>query len=297
MDPGFEPRLSRTRVFVQNHCIVLPRSSEEQKNQVSQVQSSAAADSEVRLGRQDFAFSAEEPELDPKGNESPSRVLIREVKWIDFTKFPATKPDSYKIVNTTPTISHILVHLSHFQKVKAPSKSTTNTLTLSSMALCISINLTSCHPAHPFSSLPSYILNPFSECFSHLLPCLVPEFAWKLCFHCCYLKVVGFFLSLTPCPCHTTRRWDGYVPCFPWPLPNHFIPFSFNPSSLEVYFIRLCPTSSGLPPSPVHPVSPFLLMTFSVFSFPSIAAILGYFRTPMAYPSNTLAACSSASSR
>ena len=80
MDPGFEPRLSRTRVFVQNHCIVLPRSSEEQKNQVSQVQSSAAADSEVRLGRQDFAFSAEEPELDPKGNESPSRVLIREVK-------------------------------------------------------------------------------------------------------------------------------------------------------------------------------------------------------------------------
>lgn len=53
---------------------MLPRSSEEQKNKsvgFGQAQSSAAADSEVRLGRQVFAFSEEEPELDPKGDESP----------------------------------------------------------------------------------------------------------------------------------------------------------------------------------------------------------------------------------
>lgn len=54
-----------------NLCTVLPENSEKQKKkkQVSQVQSNAA-DSEGRLGRQDFVLSAEEPELDPEGSES-----------------------------------------------------------------------------------------------------------------------------------------------------------------------------------------------------------------------------------
>ena len=72
MEPGFEPRLSRTIVFVLNLCTVLPENSEKQKKkkQVSQVQSNAAADPEGRLGRQDFVLSGEEPELDPEGSES-----------------------------------------------------------------------------------------------------------------------------------------------------------------------------------------------------------------------------------
>ena len=70
MEPGFEPRLSRTIVFVLNLCTVLPENSEKQNKQkknkqVSQVQSNAAADPEGRLGRQDFVLSGEEPELDP----------------------------------------------------------------------------------------------------------------------------------------------------------------------------------------------------------------------------------------
>lgn len=71
MEPGFEPRLCRTIVFVLNLCTVLPENSENQKKkQVSQVQSNAAADPEGRLGRQDFVLSGEEPELDPEGSES-----------------------------------------------------------------------------------------------------------------------------------------------------------------------------------------------------------------------------------
>lgn len=60
--------LCRTTVLC---CLRVQKNRKNKSVGFSQVQSSAAADSEVRLGRQDFAFSAEEPELDPKGDESP----------------------------------------------------------------------------------------------------------------------------------------------------------------------------------------------------------------------------------
>lgn len=77
------------------------------------------------------------------------------------------KPDSYAIINTNLMFSHF--HVSHLLKVKAPPKSSTITPTFSSMGLCTSVHLTFCHPFHPLSSFPSYILNPFLGYFPHLL--------------------------------------------------------------------------------------------------------------------------------
>lgn len=81
------------------------------------------------------------------------------------------------------------------------------------------------------------------------------------------------------------------MPCFPWPLPNHFIPFSFNLSSMEFYFSRL-------PRPPSAPTYTQLFWTTTLSSpscltlsitFHSTVTILGYFKIPVAYPSNILA--------
>lgn len=133
------------------------------------------------------------------------------MKWIDSLNFLLQKQilfyrrSHHYSHNFSPPFC-----LSHLQKIKMPSKSITNTLTLAPV-LCTPSSLTNCHPAHPFSSLPSFILNP---CLQSFIP-LVVSSVW-ICPNIYFVLLPkSKWLSFSPYPAHVTQPdKDEYVPCF-----------------------------------------------------------------------------------